>query len=213
MARRRTNVFERVAIVRRRETHLFAGLVILALSLWMLGFANFITSNSFETDPPNQTGNLGIVVLTGGTDRIEWGMAALSSGRGQRLLISGVNEIATREEIGRLIEDPYNLFECCVDLDYASQNTIANAEQAALWANENDFDGLWVVTSYYHMPRALLEFRHHDPDLVIYPLRVQPTDYDANDWWYPNTFRILGWEYTKYELALMRIRLSALFGS
>ena len=36
-------------------------------------------------------------------------------------------------------------------------------------------------------------------------------DYNADNWWYPNTLRILALEYTKYELALWRIRFANLF--
>ncbi len=213
MTGRVAKMIERIAAVRPREPHFVVGFVVLAVSLWIIGFANFLAANGdAEIAQPDPTQSLGIVVLTGGTDRIAWGMQALSDGRGERLLISGVNEIATREELGGLVADPRNLFECCVDLDYASVNTAANATQAIAWARDNEFNGLWVVTSYYHMPRALLEFRHHDADFTIYPLSVEPENYDANDWWHPNTLRILGWEYTKYELALMRVRTSNLLG-
>lgn len=197
---------------RRREPHFFAGLLILALSLWVLGFANFMLANaSRQSALPSATARLGIVVLTGGTDRLQWGMNALSEGLGQRLFISGVNEVTTRGEIRNLISDPDDLFECCVELDYAAHNTVANAAEAVRWAEGHGFDGLLIVTSYYHMPRTLLEFRTRAPELTVYPLAVEPEGYDANNWWYPNTFRILAWEYTKYELALMRIRLENLF--
>ncbi len=199
---------------RRPSRHRWiSGALILLAVLWVIGFASFVSSNGNGTvHTPTQNDNLGIVVLTGSPDRIQWGMDALTDGRGERLLISGVNEITRAEELQQLLSDPLNLFECCVDLGYTARNTIANADEAAQWASEHEFDGLWVVTSYYHMPRTLLEFRHRTPALALYPLRVEPAGYSANNWWYPNTFRILAWEYTKYELALMRIRIANLFG-
>jgi len=181
--------------------------------LWLVGFVNFaITNGRMDAPAPPANERLGIVVLTGSPDRLQWGMDALTDGRGERLLISGVNEITRRDELQQIVSDPSGLFECCVDLGYTARNTIANADEAAAWAEEHDFAGLWVVTSYYHMPRTLLEFRHRSPALHVYPLRVEPDGYSANNWWYPGTFRILAWEYTKYEVALMRIHIASLFG-
>jgi uncharacterized SAM-binding protein YcdF (DUF218 family) len=195
-----------------RHRKIISVLVLLAI-LWGFGFAKFASDNASATTPVvEDMQNLGVVVLTGSADRIQWGMDALTEGRGERLLISGVNEATRREELRDLLVDPDGLFECCVDLGYTARNTIANADEAADWAAEHEFEGLWVVTSYYHMPRTLLEFRHRDPALTLYPIRVQPEGYNARNWWYPNTFRILAWEYTKYELALMRIRFANLFG-
>lgn len=211
---RTTRKIERVAAVRRGRPHLYGGVLALLAALWLTGFVVFTTGNAIAPSPvPPEAEPLGIVVLTGAPNRIQWGMNALTEGRGERLLISGVNELTRPEDLRELVEDPGALFDCCVDLDYSSRNTIANAEEAVTWAAENEFTGVWVVTSYYHMPRALLELRHRDRDLTLYPIRVEPDGYDANNWWYPDTFRILAWEYTKYELALMRIRIATFFGA
>ena len=45
----------------------------------------------------------GIVVLTGGDNRLEAGAKLLSEGRAKRMLISGVNRKVTREEMQRLL--------------------------------------------------------------------------------------------------------------
>lgn len=202
-----------MAMVRRRSPHVFGGVLGLVLLLWGIGFANFNINNaSISEATAPASGHHGIVVPTGGNDRLQWGMNALTQGRGERLLISGVNEVASPEDLRGLVDDPDELFGCCVDLDYTARNTIANAEETAAWASEHEFEGLWVVTSYYHMPRTLAELHYRAPELILYPLRVRPEDYSAGNWWRPGTFRILAWEYTKYELALMRIRFAVLFG-
>ena len=204
---------EPVDMARRGSARLWIVPFATLVFVWAAGFANFTIHNAnTDTPQPNGTESLGIVVLTGSPDRIQWGMDALTEGRGERLLISGVNEITRRDELHDLLEVPDELFDCCVDLDYSARNTIANAQEAVIWAETQGFEGLWVVTSYYHMPRTMLEFHHTAPELEVYPIRVEPEGYSARNWWYPNTFRILAWEYTKYEVALMRIRLANFLG-
>ena len=54
-------------------------------------------------------------------------------GYANRLLITGVNERTSRDQIARLNPGQRRLFDCCVDLDYRARNTTANAiETSAL---------------------------------------------------------------------------------
>ena len=67
------------------------------------------------------------------------------------------------------------LLNCCVDLDYSALNTLGNAVQARRWAIEHGFHSLIVVTSAYHMPRALAELAHQLPDAALIPFPSSPT--------------------------------------
>ncbi len=69
----------------------------------------------------------GIVVLTGGEHRLVEAARLLAEGRGNRLLISGANPIATREDLHRKSGLAPALFECCVDIGYAAHTTSGNA--------------------------------------------------------------------------------------
>ncbi len=69
----------------------------------------------------------GIVVLTGGDNRIEAGAKLMSEGRAKRMLISGVNRKVTREEMQRLLGVDKGIFNCCVDLGYEALDTVGNA--------------------------------------------------------------------------------------
>ena len=152
----------------------------------------------------------GIVVLTGGTARIADALELLATGRGKRLLITGVNAGTTIADIVHKNPKYRRQLGCCVDLDYSAMNTYGNAVQARLWATAHGFHSLIVVTSAYHMPRALAELRHQLPDaaLTAYPvlserLRIEP-------WWSSGaTTRLVVSEYVKYLFAVMRMRFDA----
>src|SRR5438094_3160220 len=75
----------------------------------------------------------GIVVLTGGASRIADAIELLASGRGTRLLISGVYHATTSDEIAHLMPKYHDLITCCVDLDYFAVNTSGNAAETRNW--------------------------------------------------------------------------------
>jgi uncharacterized SAM-binding protein YcdF (DUF218 family) len=150
----------------------------------------------------------GIVALTGGAERIPDAVDLLVRGRGSRLLITGVNEKTTREELARQRPDSRGAFACCVDLDYRALNTIGNAEQTRAWARRNGFRSLLVVTSTWHMPRTLAELGHVLPDVVLVPHPVVPERLDLDGWWRePQTAKLLAFEYVKFVVALARMHL------
>ena len=113
----------------------------------------------------------GIVVLTGGASRIADAIELLAAGRGQRLLISGVNRATNSGEISRLNPEFERWVRCCVDFD-RSLNTLGNAIETRRWAESRGFRSLIVVTSNYHMPRALAEIAHQLPDVALVPFPV-----------------------------------------
>ena len=103
----------------------------------------------------------GIVVLTGGASRINDAIELLAAGRGQRLLISGVNRTTRRRD--RAPESALRaLVACCVDFDIRHQHARQRGRDAAL-GEERGFTSLIVVTSGYHMPRAMAELAHQLP--------------------------------------------------
>lgn len=106
-------------------------------------------------------------------------MSLLEAGFGQRLLISGVYPAATRQELAALNGGSDATWECCVDLDREAETTSGNAEQAALWAAQNEYESLIVVTADFHMPRSLIEFGHAMPELTLH---AHPVHTSASAW-------------------------------
>lgn len=182
-----------------------------------IGFFFFLDKlERYEKQP--LAGADGIVVLTGGAERIADGVRLLAQGAGRRLLISGVNEKTTRIEVAKdaakLNSEQKNLFDCCIDLDYRALNTLGNALEARSWAGQRGFRSLVVVTSSYHMPRTLAEFAHAMPTAQITPFPVISEQVDLDRWWEKaGTMRLLIGEYVKYLLAAARIRLEREPGS
>jgi uncharacterized SAM-binding protein YcdF (DUF218 family) len=151
----------------------------------------------------------GIVALTGGASRIADAIELLASGRGTRLLISGVNRSTNATEISRLNPEFAKWVRCCVDFD-RSLNTRENAIETRRWAERRGFHSLIVVTSNYHMPRALAELAHQLPDVVLVPFPVVTDRARAEPWWASSTTaRLMFTEYVKYMFARLRIGVQA----
>jgi uncharacterized SAM-binding protein YcdF (DUF218 family) len=181
------------------------GLVTGALALWaVIGFVAF-TRSIATAEPQKLAKTDGIVVLTGGAQRLSDGMALLAAGHGQRLLISGVNARAGRDEILPRSGLRHEKLECCVDLGKGARNTIGNAIETRRWARSNGFRSLLVVTSNYHMPRTLAEFQHvmGDIELVGYPVVSEPQE-PARPSTMLSGLKLLASEYTKYQITRLR---------
>ncbi|WP_238182804.1 YdcF family protein [Methylobacterium trifolii] len=150
----------------------------------------------------------GIVALTGGAQRIGDAIDLLAGGYGRRLLITGVNERTSRDEIARLNPSQRHWIDCCVDLDYRARNTIGNAIETRRWMRRHHFSTVAVVTSNYHMPRTLIELDHalQGGDRVV-PHPVVAEGFDAGSWWQnPPAARLLASEYVKFLVAWVRTR-------
>ena len=155
----------------------------------------------------------GIVVLTGGASRISDAIELLAHRRGQRLLISGANRSTNLEEISRLNPEFVRWVRCCVDFD-RSLNTLGNAIEIRRWAERRGFHSLIVVTSHYHMPRAMAEIAHQLPHVTLIPFPVISDRLRSEPWWESGaTTRLLLSEYLKYIVAQMRIRLYPTHGT
>ncbi len=151
-----------------------------------------------------------IVVVTGGSQRIGDAIGLLGADRGARLLISGVNEKTSREELAKLNPAARELIACCVDLDYRARNTIGNAIEARRWVRRHDFRSLLVVTSNYHMPRVMAEFAHAMPQLRLVAHPVVTEHAETAGWWQRwSTVRLFAPEYVKYLAARLRSTFEA----
>jgi uncharacterized SAM-binding protein YcdF (DUF218 family) len=150
----------------------------------------------------------GIVVLTGGASRVADAMELMAAGRGKRLLISGLNRSTSVDEVLRLNPDYARVVRCCVDFD-RSLNTLGNAVGTKTWAEARRFRSLIVVTSNYHMPRALAEIAHQMPDVVLVPFPVVTDKQKAEPWWTTAAAaRLMISEYVKFVYAKLRMNLN-----
>lgn len=150
----------------------------------------------------------GIVVLTGASQRMADAIELLAAHRGRRLLVSGVNPATTPEELKKQVPDFSRLSECCIDLGHEAQNTFGNAVETAAWAKKHGFKTLLIVTSAWHMPRALVELERETDNIELIPYPVVTERMREQNWWsHPQTARLLVFEYLKYLAALVRAGL------
>jgi uncharacterized SAM-binding protein YcdF (DUF218 family) len=187
-----------------------SGLLLCALTLLLLiaGFLWFLwrvpaaeIALSGEADA--------IVALTGGASRIADGIELLATGRGKRLLISGANRSTTQHEISRLNPEFDRWVRCCVDFD-RSLNTLGNAIEIKRWVSQRGFRSLIVVTSNYHMARALAEIAHQLPEVALVPFPVVTERQRAEPWWTSGTTaRLMISEYIKLIFAHIRMGFTA----
>ena len=75
------------------------------------------------------------------------------------------------------------------------------------------FRSLIVVTSNYHMPRALAEIAHQLPDVALVPFPVVTDKQRLEPWWSNGaTARLMVSEYVKYVVARLRMGLNPAAG-
>lgn len=177
------------------------GIILLIVAVYVAGFLLFVESlPGTDANPPQADG---IVALTGGDARLDAAVSLLEHRAANRLLITGVYQTTTKEELGRMFHGGRR-FACCADIDYSAEDTHDNAEQAAEWARQHDYRSLIVVTASYHMPRSLAEFGAAMPRVQLVPYPVEPSGVNMSGWWRkPGTIHLLHGEYAKYLAALV----------
>ncbi|MDQ8698773.1 YdcF family protein [Hyphomicrobium sp. LHD-15] len=181
------------------------GFVGCALSLVAFGFVLFANAVMREPEVQNVQADA-IVVLTGGQTRITEAARLLEDGRGQRLLISGVNQKIGRSSLMKISGLDEKIFTCCVDLGYAALNTVGNADETRRWADALGYDRLIVVTASYHMPRSLAELQRAMPNIELVPHPVAPDGLKRKVWWLDSSaMRLLASEYIKFLPAAFRL--------
>lgn len=195
----RLEIFEEILM-----KHIFSCIFyffITLIPLWLIGFGVFVLyvfSFRFSTLPPTD----GIATWTGGEYRIHTALQLLEQNQAKRLLISGVNKsVSPGEVLGSV--SPEMLEK--IDLGYQATTTEENALETAEWVYKNRLKSVALVTSFYHMPRSLLEFKHVLPTTTVYPHPIWPKDFTESVSWIHtrSAFHLLV-EYHKFLVVKLR---------
>lgn len=174
--------------------------------IWLAGlavFARYAALPPAAADEERLTD--AIVVLTGGSERLSVGFDLLARDRADKLFVSGVyHGVEVIELLAMQRDDPAEL-ECCVVLGYEAADTEGNAQETAAWMRAEGYRSLRLVTANYHMPRSLVEFRRHLPEVEIVAHPVVPQTVHLEEWWrWPGTTSLLANEYNKFLFARLR---------
>lgn len=159
-------------MTRRRHVLWLAAPLALALLAWCLGFTWFVHRIHQPYDPPPRAE--GIVVLTGGADRIQTALRLLEEDHATRLLVSGAGAGVDLADLAHLSGLHAAPLSGRVTLGHAATSTRGNALETAAWVGRYHIHSLIVVTAFYHMPRALTELHRVLTGVTLYPLPVRP---------------------------------------
>ena len=179
----------------------------------------FIELNNFKNNilyltKYNDIESPNIVILTGGANRIKDGLKIIqdfknSKNINYKILVSGTGIGFTKSSLKKKLGPNFNsqLIQCCIDLDGVSKNTLTNASETFKWTNKNNIKEFILITSNYHMPRAILEFKNVMPNLKIYTYAITPKKHDIENWLNSfQTFSLVFTEYCKFIIAGLRIK-------
>ena len=181
------------------------GILFFLAMAWLAGLAWFTHDIDLPTDDPVSTTDA-IVVLTGGSQRIDVGFRLLVDGKAKKLFVSGVHEGVDMPEVLKTSPQTPHWVECCVVLGHSADNTVGNALETAAWLQSEHFHSIRLVTASYHMRRSLLEFaRVLPPDVTIIPHPVFPESVRPGRYWFSRAGAgVIVIEYVKYLGALLR---------
>ena len=199
-----------MAKLRRTKRHLSKKFIfgtilsVLAIGLIVIKFLNFI--EQIPTSPTsNDTKTDAIVVLTGGSSRLEEGLDLLAQKKAKKLFVSGVYRGVDVRRLLALSQGNPEELVCCVKLGYAAVSTQGNAAETKAWIDIEGFKTIRLVTSSYHMPRSIKEFSYQLPDVTVIPHAVFPKQFKRNEWWrWSGTASLILTEYIKFIMSSLR---------
>jgi uncharacterized SAM-binding protein YcdF (DUF218 family) len=177
--------------------------------VWSAALAWFVHTMPAQNDVAD-TKVGALVVLTGGEDRVEYGLTMLADGMAPVLFISGVGAKATEEEMlssHATASVRERIYEAGAEivLDHVAKSTVSNADQAAHFLRKRGITSIRLITANYHMKRSMREFRNAIPEITILADPVFPSGFRRDEWWqHENTRRLVFSEFHKYFAVLLR---------
>lgn len=187
--------------------NLFIGLF-MAVILWIIGLIKF--DEVIPTfDETNLTQTQAIVVLTGGSGRLDAGLGLLVKDPKALLFVSGVYKGNEVRHLLELSKQRPSALGARIAIGNAI-NTHENALETTAWVHKNKIQSLRLVTAAYHMPRSLLEFENLLPNTIIIAHPIFPKHVKQDRWWvYPGTAAIVIGEYNKLLLVWARQKIES----
>ncbi|MDC0093012.1 YdcF family protein [Alphaproteobacteria bacterium] len=193
---------------------MFFIIFILIFSCFFIGLFDF-KEKILSLQKHSNTLNSNVVILTGGSNRIKDGLKIINNvdkftKANLKILISGTGKGFTKISLKKMLTSNFNLklLECCIELESISKNTYSNASETYKWVTLNNINKFILITSNYHMPRAILEFKNKMPNLEIFTYPISPKNHNISKWLSSSeTFSLIFVEYSKLLIASLRIKI------
>jgi uncharacterized SAM-binding protein YcdF (DUF218 family) len=163
-------------------------LLALALIFYAIGFALFAM---LLPGPAGDERTDAIVVLTGGSGRLDRGFDLIQRGLAGKMLISGVAPTVRPQELAAAYHVEPRLFACCITLGREAFDTRSNADEVSRWLQRWHSRSIRLVTNDIHMRRARFEIEKRVGADVTIVSDAVPTESDL---------RQVFIEYNKYLL-------------
>ena len=170
------------------------------LILYFVSFLNFIFDIDKKYIVKNNVNN--IVVLTGNTGRLVFGLDLMSNNIKSRMLITGVAKGVKYSEIIK----NNNLKKNRIELGYTAQSTLGNAIETTLWIEKYKVNDIILVTDSWHMQRALLLFNAIMPNIKISPHPIKSNNFNIIDYFkFDNRVFFIYQEHLKYIVSHIQV--------
>jgi uncharacterized SAM-binding protein YcdF (DUF218 family) len=175
----------------------FFAFLFLIISLFVLLFVHFVYT-TFAMGQRDVKADA-IVVLAGGKGRVEEGIRLYRENKAKWLFLVGVDPLVRKGDLFKEKKGERGGED--VFLEKASRNTLENALYARDLITRREIRSIRLITSRYHMMRAVLIFHSVLPrDIAVYPFPVDSKNLKEEWWTHKGSFRLLFREFYKYCL-------------
>jgi uncharacterized SAM-binding protein YcdF (DUF218 family) len=172
----------------KKGMRMILSLLSLLAIIWVIGWISFLRNVPMQSAASNTDQADAIIVLTGGSLRVEHGLEQLAKHLAPQLLISGVGgeiglDALLKTHASTKVQQAIAQNKSSILLDHMARSTRTNALETAIFVNMHQLHSIRLITANYHMPRSLLEMRYVMPDITIIPDAVFPKGFTKKDWW------------------------------
>jgi uncharacterized SAM-binding protein YcdF (DUF218 family) len=142
---------------------------------WAVGLFIFINYIPEHESGENIRPTDAVIILTGGSMRLEEGIDIFNRVGAKKLLISGVAPGVSKAQIFAILTKAnrsLNIDPNDIILGNLAYSTSTNASEAKIFMRLNNFNSMILVTSNYHIIRSMKIFQYHMPEIKILPYAV-----------------------------------------
>ena len=158
----------------KKHSIFLASIIVISITWWFLYLFFIFPKYHYDLNKSSINLSSAIVVLTGGKGRFEKGLNFLKNGKlSKKLFVSGVFSTNELRKKYALSEIEKKLFECCISFDNKATNTYQNVTEIKKWVELNGINEIYLISSYYHLPRVKILFEKKFPSLELNLLPVE----------------------------------------